>query len=358
MKKYAIAALSLCAVLMTACAEDIDENPTQGVDTESVTIGGEQNQKTDSVKSEAEDGADDQAKESPENDSSSEGLYESFLAGEAKVHFNSENMNFENWNTTNIENKELTIQELADSAKKDFVDEEFASECVSDVEYSYIDCGNDGTKELLVKITAGIPEGVQFDNYMIIRDNAGSLQTVFGVDSWDRSYVTVNEYGVIKTDGSGGWGTFSFNKSYVDGNGAFHPLYGSYVTEYIDAGTERGSLWFNGSSHELDVNTNDSYAFLAFNLDGKDGDETYSYARIIENPGDQDSGSREYYYGSLDDDDSIYDDSNSLKQFFDREGLKIETIKDIDKMIADREAAEGFTDDLDKGAEVTTQPLK
>lgn len=72
----------------------------------------------------------------------------------------------------------------------------------ADVSYAYIDCGQDGRKELALKIRKKSVDDFQGIYIIQYRDN--QLYLCYGIDSWSRRNVAMNPYGYIWEDGSGG----------------------------------------------------------------------------------------------------------------------------------------------------------
>ena len=125
-----------------------------------------------------------------------------------------------------------------------------------------------------------------------------------------------------------------------------------------------GDLWFNGESHMVPEGTllDGEYCFLQFDFNNDPDDDSeyyYTYAKLADEDSEDEwgNGFRGYFYAKLIDDDSIYADTHPLKQFFDQEGLQINTLKEIDQMIADKEAAEGLTEDIKNGKNIEWRTL-
>lgn len=73
-----------------------------------------------------------------------------------------------------------------------------------DVSWSYIDCGRDGRKELLLRIDN--IDRDHFATYVLIQYRDNQLYMCYSVDEWSRSRWAIDQYGCISSDGSGGAG--------------------------------------------------------------------------------------------------------------------------------------------------------
>lgn len=289
----------------------------------------------------------------------SEDLYESFLANKAKAHISTDNDFGYYFNFEDSKDKELTLEEIVNAIIAGYIDDnENAKIWLGGISYAYIDCGKDGNKELALIINT--PMDIEnWEQYLIIKDIDGRLETVYSNVAWSRSELFINEYGYIYGDGSGGAAYHGFDKSFVDADGKWHFIYSDESTDGVSSGEYSADIWFDGESHKIPDNTvlDGNYVFLDFNFDySSDGSSKhfYTYGRQSESNEEDDewgNGFKGYFYQAFDYDDSIYADNNPLKQFFDKEGLHIYTLKEIDKMIADKEAKEGLTEAVKNGAD-------
>lgn len=73
----------------------------------------------------------------------------------------------------------------------------------TDISYAYMDCGNDGRKELAVQIVKHV--GVErFETTYVIQYKEKQLYLCYGIDAWPRKSVILNQYGYIWAGGSNG----------------------------------------------------------------------------------------------------------------------------------------------------------
>lgn len=96
----------------------------------------------------------------------------------------------------------------------------------ADVSYTYIDCGQDGRKELALKIRRTSIDDFQGIYIIQYRDN--HLYLCYGIDSWSRRSVVMNPYGYIWEGGSGGASLHGGMQVLVDTEGTSYK-----ITEYI-----------------------------------------------------------------------------------------------------------------------------
>ncbi len=295
---------------------------------------------------------------------SSDALYESFLRNEATVRIKTESDFGYYFNFESVKDQDLTLEELVNTIIAAYIADNPDSKIWLDrIEYSYIDCGNDGNKELaLIIYTPMSMEG--WEQHLVIKDIDGTLQTIYSDVAWSRSSIFMNEYGYIFGDGSGGAAYHSYDKSFIDADGKWHFIYSDSSTAGIVPGGYGGDLWFNGESHMVPEGTplDGEYCFLQFDFNNDPDDDSeyyYTYAKLADDDTEDEwgNGFRGYFYAKLVDDDSIYADMHPLKQFFDQEGLQIKTLKEIDQMIADKEVAEGLTEDIKNGKNIEWQTL-
>ncbi len=344
MKYKILLPVLLSVIVITACAQEADEK--EGSEASSYTI-------QDSV---GEVATTEAATETTSYDTDSDSLYESFLSNETKVHMSMDNdLGNYYYNFENVKGKDFTLEELVNILIEEHSkDGENIKVRLGKISYSYIDCGNDGRNELALDIYTPT-ETEYWEHYLIIKENEGILYTVFSDISWSRSSLYINEYGYVFGNTSSGAAYHDYEKSYVDASGRWHYIYSDFSSANLVAGGYGGDLWFNGDVHLLpeDLELDGDYAFLQFdfaNTIEDDSDDVYSYGKIADTNGnDFDNGIRGYFYADFVDDDSIYDEEHPLKQFFDKEGLHIYSLQEIDEMITRRELEVGATEEIKNG---------
>ncbi len=163
----------------------------------------------------------------------------------------------------------------------------------TDVSYAYIDCGQDGRKELALKICQKSLDGFQGIYIIQYRDN--HLYLCYGIDSWSRRSVVMNPYGYIWEAGSSGANLHGGMQVLVDGEGnsykiaeyiidseyAYDFTY-SFAGDYptVDILHETEQAWME----DYDINTH-PLEDLCIEMDIIDGKDyyTYGYSSNIKN---------------------------------------------------------------------------
>lgn len=86
------------------------------------------------------------------------------------------------------------------------------------VSYSYLDCGQDGVPELLLRA-----EGFEmYDGQIVIKYIGDKLEIKGFYESWDRSQTVINSAGFFQNGGSGGASTHMCDFGYFDANADLH----------------------------------------------------------------------------------------------------------------------------------------
>lgn len=336
MKKFGVMALS-CALVITAagCGGNTQEQKEKDVVME--LVGGDDSGQAASndaqQKADDNNGSSDTAKTEAQEDNSAE-LYEEFKNGTAGAKYRGTGDMASNLNTASVleVGKSYTMDEIAKALEN--ADEYSGFKLSSDIQYSNIDCGQDGIPELLVVAPftdSQAPDGEEYQLYMIIKAIDGELVICFDQDSWSRSGVTVNDDGTIDGDGSGGAAVHVSDYSFVDGNGDYKFYYGVEET-----------LTLYGDYYAYTSPSN----YITISTDGLDSD----HLGVRDYYFDPDYDKRDHYYEYfvIDDNfndvttDADYDDSNELKKRFTEAGITTYTKSEMEKMRGDRASEIGY----------------
>ena len=142
---------------------------------------------------------------------------------------------------------------------------------VGTAHYSFIDCGNDGNEELILRFDIGIHDGLQAE--IVIKNMDGSLSTCFCVDSWARKNVDINEFGFIHESGSSGANSHSMTEKYIDAKGKCHFLFD------CDIESDPVDVLIDGELVNLDWKTENKVRFFTYHFDQNDytKDRYYTY---------------------------------------------------------------------------------
>ena len=356
MKKGVISIAIACSMILAACANDSAVQTEEG-DNSSMTVNEQ------SVQEGFDDSSEGTSEQTTATDESSNALYESFLKNEAKVYFDSSCDNSDYNDPNGIASAEYTLQEFTEVLKTSYAfgDSSDSSIKINGIQYSYIDCGNDGKKELALSVdisNEGLGEG--YSQKFIVAENAGKLAIVYSEDEGLRDSISINEYGVVTKSGEDGFGSDTYGEIFFDSEGNVHYVYSVYAQAGFYNEASGGSVWFNDAEHMIPAGLGieaDNLVFFRFDFNDASGNNTESicsYAKMAE-VGEL----RDYYTWGLDfSDDSIYTDAYPLKQSLDGEGITVKSLKEIDQKIAEKEATDGLTEEIKKGKAVEWQPLE
>ncbi|SKB84287.1 hypothetical protein SAMN06296386_106153 [Lachnospiraceae bacterium] len=279
--------------------------------------------KNDDSFEEASEASDDEdseetSKESEEDkdDLRGEDLYDAFMKGEVKVVYNKLSNEAGDALKDYLENgKEYDINEIIKCAEEgDYTSRTLAG----DPKASFIDCGEDGVKELLVKMDFGASSSLS----MILKDIDGKLRICYSGESWDRSELSIGDTGMISSSGSGGATVHGYDESFVNADGEYKFFY-SCMTE--------------GDPYSYYAYTSDDdYEKLSFD------DLETQYFMINSYCVKDDNGHSTYYYNydMLDEDynpittDSDFAASNPYRKKFAEAGITVYTRDEIDDILA------------------------
>ena len=173
------------------------------------------------------------------NNSSDKTLYESFLNNQAGTGYR--------WDGDSTDDN-MTISALLDKlAGEEFTSSVERNNCVS---YRYIDCGNDGTLELLLDVSFE-RLGEDAERYIIIKEISGKLYICYQEDSWYRSLVMISDKGQVDCQGSTSSTGYFYRRGFVDGQGNYKSLFSCETTRIdIDHGT---FTYWDPSNNHLDI---------------------------------------------------------------------------------------------------------
>ncbi|SFU60017.1 hypothetical protein [Butyrivibrio sp. M55] len=328
----------LCLVTITACAKN--DNKQNDV---SVTTTSENNDEvtTESVVETTEDNEEDSAASASTEvlytGQELDPIYASFLRGETKVHIDSENDFTDPLNDEFKiigKKKDFTIDELVNT----IIDKRLELRCsdskFDSIQYASIDCGSDGEKELVLKIRITNPV-TDNEEVLIIKNFNGSLKAIYSDVAWCRRLFLINEFGYICF--RGGSGTCAvYEKSFVGGDSKWHFLYKIEYSDYANYCNSDNScsalIQFNKNSDEY---SKDTILTLA-----KDNYDTSDI--------DFENGYPDYIYDKFprDESDAVFE---KYRDEFKDSNFTTLPLSEVDKMITDKEKAEGLTDEIKNG---------
>lgn len=156
--------------------------------------------------------------------------------------------------------------------------------------WTYIDCGRDGRQELLLSVDN--ISGDHFVTYVLLQYRENQLYICYSEDEWSRSHWTIDEYGCISSDGSGGAGYHAGEQCVLDASCELQVVY-SWQTvspgwslngddEMLDLIREVQRAWVDAYSE-----AGNSYDYETFGILVRErfviGDKIYYYFAIPEN---------------------------------------------------------------------------
>ncbi len=205
--------------------------------------------------------------------STPEAAYQEFLKGRRMLHIDDEAIEALKGigRLTHLECGALSMKELLKEINTDYYEDFKGDNRIACIEYAYLDCGKDGSRELAVKFDSKNYRGFQL--IFIITCEDGALYLRHAMEAWDRNLVLLNQYGYIWETGYDSAVDIIKNETFVDGSGktwdiAENHLYWSDIHEPEICqqvyGTEE--YFFERNYFQID---NKEYRSL-FNQEGED----------------------------------------------------------------------------------------
>ena len=174
----------------------------------------------ESVSTSKETADDHTLEDSPDNpDATSDSMkmYEEFMAGDRTVHVDG---------VYGFPDGNLTLQELIDGHAS-LASADGMPDAISEGNYAYIDCGNDGEPELALSLSYFIGDGyfAPAIQYLVIRPVSDELYLITNQEEYYRYGVNMNKYGYFKSWGSGGAALGYSGESFVSADGEYFKLF-------------------------------------------------------------------------------------------------------------------------------------
>lgn len=336
MKKTWLIGAVCSAVILAGCGNEADPSESTGLNMEAIGESVENSGTSENEgSSEKEAKAVTESADTKDNSGNAEGanakkgqnLYEGFKQGTVKAKYTGSGDRSSYLQTGAVLEKgsSYTMEEIIKAIENG--DEYSEMKQSGEVQYSEIDCGSDGVKELL----ADIPFGDEFSLVMILKEINNELVICFDQDSWSRNYVEVKDDGTIESSGSSGAAVHGGDYALVDANGDYKFYYGveETLTLYGDfyaykSGTDYAVISPEGLDADH-VGVRDYY----FEADYEKRDHYYEYFIIDDNYEDVTT-------------DADYADDNPVKAKFTEAGVKTYTHGEIDEMIKKKAAEIGI----------------
>ncbi|MCR4990758.1 MAG: hypothetical protein K6A38_07845 [Lachnospiraceae bacterium] len=329
-KLYLILTLLILAFCMGACskAEDVKE-------------------KTESDKDEDKDEKETAKKKKKKKDNKS-GKNEDIPAEDIYLDYLSDNIKAVSdveYETILETGKEFTFSELIDET----IDYEFGlnediEAGLNDAAYDFIDFGNNGSTEMVVRISIGAYADMNYAYFLNIQDGAVHI---VGSDFWTyRSDLQVNKLGYVTNGGSGGaaiyvWDSYYFNaegqRIYLELQEQTMALSSAIVPYYyLKNGFERNQ---NGEYPDNDY-TEDGISMYLVN-----------FKEYVYDPDDDDDDNYEKYYRDqlyafADENHNDVAPSDEIQKLYDEEGVEVLPYAELSKRVEEHEKELGVTDEI------------
>lgn len=353
MKNTIVGMLLLGIIALTACGKvNTEQQSTESSQESDASVASEEVDVVESDEAEETVELEDEETQEEEADNGRNN-YDGFLKNEDKVYGPESLYTYHRLDDETDNEKEYTLEELAQTVcEEDF--SEYGNGEISKVKYAFVDCGKDGKEELLISV-ATKSEYDEYEHFIVIKKVNDRLNLVYSDASVYREVMSINEYGYIDNEGSGGAMSSSFTKSFIDADGIWHFLYRNNAYQMFFTDEYNDDIWFNNESHPISLSEPLDAGYVFFEFDATESvedsyDNVFSYAAYDkEQEYDVFGPAKGYFFMELKEDESIYDTSNPIKQFFDREGLKIYPIKEVEKLIEGKEQREGLTEEVKNG---------
>jgi len=347
--QFAILMLTIVCFMLTGCGKEKGESSDEKAEnTAGVIIVAEDTDSTASVASDVK--TDNTINNSEDNedaksgDSESVEKYEAFLSGNEKVGVSKVNLNSYLSDTSEVvpdKSGTYTMGELIGNFIKDRKKVYDGGYSVEEIEYAYVDLGQDGSSELVLHFISYM-EGDEYSNIMVIKDLTGKLELCYFTEDGYRSYNYVNKDGIIAVGGSGGAASWYDSYRTLDSEGNVVFLYDS---ETMNAyGIYLGDVDYGETADKLGIG--DELAIIRYSFDEytdtEFNDESYQ-AYLNTNM---------YAYGMYDSDwnmtspDEIYEPSSKYYEFMHMFSDKVYSIPEMDELLEKRLSEYGFTKDM------------
>lgn len=218
-KNCLIAGILVSVVLLVGCTAK-EEPTSEVIVTENTEQLSEVSEEELSFEEKVEE--EESLSEEIENDTN---LYEDFLSGEGKLYFD-QYMHYDYDTPIFDTQRGYSLTEIVAVFREGY---HYRIEEAPQIRYTYLDCGNDGIKELAVQFYGMNIYDIDDDSTLvyIVKEKDGQLQLCYLYETWARSSASLNEFGYYISGGSSGASSHSEEAGVVDADGIFHFLYNS-----------------------------------------------------------------------------------------------------------------------------------
>ena len=326
-KLFTLLAIALC-ISLTACGKKVEDNNVTGNDGD-IT----------------ENALESPTPEEVANEDSSVERYEKLLNNQLPLYMNLYNPMRIEW----VENENENFEEDKGYSFNEFLYTYFLDEArysggdfdPKEVSYAYIDCGNDGIKELALKIILDIQDDT-YNSLMVIKDIDNKMQLCAFSSNGCRGYGLINPYGMLRTGGSGGAAYYYDMLDMIDADGVRKMVYeketifSPYAMFFPDDGTDYFSILEDMNIEECVIVERCSFEPLPDDMpyDEYLAEQKYTFTR-------QDS-----FSGQEMDDPSIYEPTSKYVKFFELVGYDWCKPEEMQDLLDQRYKDMGITEEM------------
>ncbi|MCR5406632.1 MAG: hypothetical protein K6E88_07580 [Lachnospiraceae bacterium] len=223
---------------------------------------------------------------------------------------------------------------------------------LKDATYSYIDCGVDGSVELVTDLVFSLYDEENVVCFFKYDDGEVHLM---GKDSWGyRSFMTVNEYGYVDNGGSGGANRYYNECYYFDADGKRVFLYSEETLMGMDS--PRVSKYNMKNGFDRDDYPDDSFDTEGYTI------TTVSFKEYKYEEGMTDEDLYEKYYKDYmycfeyEQEGSVNPDSYMI-DLYKREGVKWYSRDELDRIVDEHQDELGADSKIRQGNEVEWESI-
>ncbi|SDB21057.1 hypothetical protein SAMN02910298_00998 [Pseudobutyrivibrio sp. YE44] len=206
---------------------------------------------------------------------SSMDMYENFINNNEEASFSSANTRLTDPNLEKLfGEKKYTLNEI-----NDILDDNLSLATTNEeisIQSKYIDCGNDGEKELLITVSGNYSDG-KYVQY-ILKNIEGSLQVLyFDVGDELNNIIQISDKGFLKYVGYTHTGMCEMRYSYLDANVKRHFYYGKYYYLSLEDFLKHQEI----ESHDISEDLLQNIQVECYFLSEQNGSQDYLYTYYL-----------------------------------------------------------------------------
>jgi len=284
--------------------------------------------------------------------------YKNFMKNEAKLSFDRYMQvvyDYQDDKPLFKKGRDYTLSEVLDIVTAHYLDI-FTNKKIDYIDYSYIDGGKDGVKELALRFNGLDIYEPDDDSTLvyIIKYIEGKLSLCYYYETWARSDSTLNEYGYIESGGSGGASNHIVDYGLIEKDGNWQPIASIESEQDINQLSMSDDLGMIPEVAEK-MGISDGVEVDTINFE-------YNYNENANNSDETANKECFYTFYVYDDNWDLIKDANlytssKYKDIFDEAKVPFITPDELSTMISEKEKKVGATAEIKKGKEVTWKTL-